>query len=730
MNRYFDLYLNAGDSIAPTIHVNQYDNSEVWYFTIYDEDGTIVVPTDASICGVKSDGHIILNSAVVSSNKVVVTETKQMTAAPGKATFELLLNGATHGTANFYVAVEPRPGDLAEYSASDLTLLSDAIARSQMLVNISGLSSAMKSAIIQAFENVAWDDGSGQTYIDAIINAFDDGDPSGGIVIDDYLSNISPNPVENRVIAQRINDLADATMITETASGNRAYFADGAKFPVKSLVTAIEHEQNFNGYDHPWAGGSGKNLLPNNASSQTLRGITFTVNSDGSITASGTATGDAVVELGDLTHKAGVEYIVTGCPSGGGSNKWRLYPTSTTMSTNTAWYDEGSGKTLPVVLEDTVMTWKIVVYSGNTVDFTFYPMVRLSNTDATYEPYENVCPIEGKTAVTIKREGKNLLKYPYAQTTRTTNGITFTDNGDGSITASGTATNNAYFYCFNRNGTKLYLKPGQYKLSDLSVFGDAFTGVGINYTSSAGQETGVVFTSDATEASFEVTDYMSQNGIGVYIRVKKNAVLNNVLFRPMIRHVNANAEYEQYRADTYTVSLGQTVYGGMLNVTTGELTIDTVSETVDGSYSGSYGTVSTTAANPNGTLFIYRINQAYSAIVRDKAITSKHVNASATKNAQTITKGEFVALPGSSGTVTNFCFVCPDESLTTIAQIRAYLAQHPFQLVHKLVTPITIQLTPTEVTALLGSNTITSDSGGVIVEYRADLKLYIDKRLS
>lgn len=34
--------------------------------------------------------------------------------------------------------------------------------------------------------------------------------------------------------------------------------------------------------------------------------------------------------------------------------------------------------------------------------------------------------------------GKNLLYYPYAQTTRTSYGITFTDNGDGSITASGT----------------------------------------------------------------------------------------------------------------------------------------------------------------------------------------------------------------------------------------------------------------------------------------------------
>lgn len=40
---------------------------------------------------------------------------------------------------------------------------------------------------------------------------------------------------------------------------------------------------------------------------------------------------------------------------------------------------------------------------------------------------------------------KNLLKYPYMETTKTENGITFTDNGDGSITINGTATANVNF---------------------------------------------------------------------------------------------------------------------------------------------------------------------------------------------------------------------------------------------------------------------------------------------
>ena len=41
--------------------------------------------------------------------------------------------------------------------------------------------------------------------------------------------------------------------------------------------------------------------------------------------------------------------------------------------------------------------------------------------------------------------GENILTYPYANTTATRYGVTFTDNGDGSITVSGTATDSAYF---------------------------------------------------------------------------------------------------------------------------------------------------------------------------------------------------------------------------------------------------------------------------------------------
>ena len=52
------------------------------------------------------------------------------------------------------------------------------------------------------------------------------------------------------------------------------------------------------------------------------------------------------------------------------------------------------------------------------------------------------------------------------------------------------------------------------------------------------------------------------------------------------------------------------------------------------------------------------------------------------------------------------------------------------QLVYELATPIVYDLTPTEVTTLLAQNNIWADCGDSTVEYRADTKLYIDKKIA
>lgn len=126
--RNFKLYLHAGASAPLVINANQYDHNEQWVFELYDSNNQKYTPSTGAIVGIKSDGLGIINTATVDSNgRVVVNETEQMTAAAGRAEFELMIDSAVHGTANFYVLVEPKPGDNADLSETDISMIEQAI---------------------------------------------------------------------------------------------------------------------------------------------------------------------------------------------------------------------------------------------------------------------------------------------------------------------------------------------------------------------------------------------------------------------------------------------------------------------------------------------------------------------------------------------------------------------------------------------------------------------------
>lgn len=148
ISREFKLYLNAGTGIAPVINANQFDEGEEWIFTLLESDGTVYTPSTGSIIGLKSDGTTILDAGTVNAEgQVVITETVQMTASSGKNVYELLLDGNSHGTANFIVFVEPRPGDIEHPSETELSLFEETIQAAgnvqQFQADISALQSGL-----------------------------------------------------------------------------------------------------------------------------------------------------------------------------------------------------------------------------------------------------------------------------------------------------------------------------------------------------------------------------------------------------------------------------------------------------------------------------------------------------------------------------------------------------------------------------------------------------------
>lgn len=132
----------------------------------------------------------------------------------------------------------------------------------------------------------------------------------------------------------------------------------------------------------------GKNLLRNTATSQTINGVTFTVNSDKSVTVNGTATDSARLMLGAVELSAGEQYTMTGCPSGGSNNTYRLDPRRTNGSVLVSFIDTGNGSTY-IPEADVKLNIYIYIQSGNILDnLTFYPMIRKADIeDDTYKPY-------------------------------------------------------------------------------------------------------------------------------------------------------------------------------------------------------------------------------------------------------------------------------------------------------------------------------------------------------
>ncbi len=133
---------------------------------------------------------------------------------------------------------------------------------------------------------------------------------------------------------------------------------------------------------------SGKNLLQNNAATQTINGVTFTVNDDGSVTCNGTANETVRHMIGGIALMSGVQYKMSGCPTNGANNTYRLDPRLTTGSVVISFIDNGNGVVYTPNADVRINVY-IYIQNGYTCDnLTFYPMIRLASIeDDTYEPY-------------------------------------------------------------------------------------------------------------------------------------------------------------------------------------------------------------------------------------------------------------------------------------------------------------------------------------------------------
>lgn len=136
-----------------------------------------------------------------------------------------------------------------------------------------------------------------------------------------------------------------------------------------------------------------KNLLKYNGyASGATNGVTYTINTDGTMTVSGTpqGTSPSYIEIQLNGNAVNISqfcdglHILSGCPAGGSDSTYRMYAARGGYSR----FDYGDG----VLLTETALTdvrLVIYIYNGYTANnLVFKPMIRRADiTDNTYQPY-------------------------------------------------------------------------------------------------------------------------------------------------------------------------------------------------------------------------------------------------------------------------------------------------------------------------------------------------------
>lgn len=347
-----------------------------------------------------------------------------------------------------------------------------------------------------------------------------------------------------------VTTVEDTYTARETAGGN-LNIADGVSTIVKTIEGSTVKCDNLIPY--PYAD-----------TTKTVNGVTFTNNGDGTITVNGTATDNAIFNLKTITVQIGSNYFLSGCPSTGSTTTYIVYAADGVYG----YADAGAGKLINPA--STNLSLSVLVYAGATLsNVVFRPMLNAGTTALPYQPYFK--GLKNAYFKEIVSTGRNLIPYPYEKSTKTENGITFTVNSDGSITANGTTTVNPSIF----NLAKISLKAGTYALrSFANVENAGVCQFYIDIPSEPNDRTGngVTFTLQ--------DDIVNKN---VNIIVNPNQTVNNLIFKPMLQFGTTAQSFEPYKQSVLSLPapVELPVYN-TLNFQTGKNVSQGVTQIFDG----------------------------------------------------------------------------------------------------------------------------------------------------
>ena len=487
--------------------------------------------------------------------------------------------------------------------------------------------------------------------------------------------------------------------IIDEVKGNPVTFS-GSEAPLVRCDVDLKPQQDLHGYSKPWVGGAGKNKCNYNDSS------TFNVyNGNVSITdyvISLVATGDdayiGTYNYSDPTNAFALSQCVAG-------ETYKLILSDNRFNKNyVTFFDSnnaivsaqkvnldsftapsGASKmSFRIGYEDTV--------SGTTYSFTVM-VVKATETDSTFAPYSNICPISGYSSVGVNVVGKNLFDKdatPYqsgkyiASTSVVGSEPTYTSGESYNVYAVKVEPLTTYTYGLIKANSPCAALVDKNGIITSGVIWNDGGNYGIYHTVTTGANDAYLLLSVAISGSYKCDDIL---------QVEKNST---------------HTDYEPYAGRTYTISLGDTYYSGQIDAVKGVLVADKAKYVYDGSNDEPW--------------------YASSMFIGSMYIPSNDMTFKKLQSPFITNQAEYIERDGAysfgkcknDSNASSYSFSVWLINTASVSDFRTYLAQNPLECLFELSTPIEIPLTPTEIFALQGINTMWTNADSLDVEYITD----------
>jgi len=512
-----------------------------------------------------------------------------------------------------------------------------------------------------------------QTSLDKADTALQSSDIDNTLSVTGKAADAKKTGDEISGVKNTLNHKADA--IYDTASGDIASFPDGADgLPVKDLTVGIEPVQDLHGWDYPFPPGISPNIIYNGTDTSNGYENKKYLKEDGS---TGSANDNNISEYFPVSGST--VYTIS---------QW----TANMNAASVGFYDSSkafiSGEAFSQRSSFQITSPANAAYCRITLSAADHVQMELGSTPSDYMPYSNICPISGWTGANVIGVGEAFSGFEQGAL-----------NANGMNSASNT-----------RIRTKNYIPvvPGKtYYIHAFPTVSGKITQVYIYFYDKADYSTNK---KDRIGWLQLPTTFTVPND-SMYIRFGLSYVsgenVNPSNFNPVFLWPNN----EKTSITISWQSSAGTVYGGTLDVTSGVLKL---THSIITSFSRG-------GKDSSDKLYIIANNISANVLVYDPSVISSMFPVLSLSDARASTS-PCLCLYGT--TLYAGGFIGKESELDTI------LASGDLQVVYPRAAALVIQLDPVTMTTLLGQNNIWADTGDSTVEYPADTKLYIDKKLA